>query len=188
MVCWTLKGQLVQSRPLQLFRLSTDEPFGKSHVCRKTFSEKHKYSVLFKQSVYYWFLCLRFTRINFPFKTKWYSIWYTWWECQTRFYFLAPLQVREVSPPYSEEKKQTIVTFANHMSIQVDQIRQKVTQIQMVPSFEKKTPICHFFFDSESICERKSVLSIYLSQRWEVCKGLHFTDKRKQTTSFCNLN
>ena len=86
-------------------------------------------------------------------------------------------------------KKQTIETFANHTSIQVDQIRQKVTQIQMVPSFEKKTPICHFFFfDSESICERKSVLSIYLSQRWEVCKGLHFTDKRKQTTSFCNLN
>lgn len=70
----------------------------------------------------------------------------------------------------------------------MDQIRQKVTQIQMVPSFEKKTPIWHFFFDSESICERISVLSIYLSQRWEVCKGLHFTDKRKQTTSFCNLN
>ena len=85
-------------------------------------------------------------------------------------------------------KKQTIVTFANHTSIQVDQIRQKVTQTQMVPSFEKKTPICHFSFDSESICERKSVLSIYLCQRWEVCKGLHFTDKRKQTTSFCNLN
>ena len=87
-------------------------------------------------------------------------------------------------------RKQTIESFANHTSIQVDQIRQKVTQIQMAGSiiWEENTYLSFFFFDSESICERKSVLSIYLSQRWEVCKGLHFTDKRKQTTSFCNLN
>lgn len=52
----------------------------------------------------------------------------------------------------------------------------------------KENTYLSFFFDSESICKRKSVVSIYLSQRWEVCKGLHFTDKRKQTTSFCNLN
>ena len=86
-------------------------------------------------------------------------------------------------------KKQTIVTFANHTSIQ-----ESFRSVKRLPKYKwfhhlkRKHLFVIFFFDSESICERKSVLSIYLSQRWEVCKGLYFTDKRKQTTSFCNLN
>ena len=86
-------------------------------------------------------------------------------------------------------KKQTIVTFANHTSIQ-----EPFRSVKRLPKYKwfhhlkRKHLFVIFFFDCESICERISVLSIYLCQRWEVCKGLHFTDKRKQTTSFCNLN
>lgn len=86
-------------------------------------------------------------------------------------------------------RKQTIESFANHTSIQVDQIRQKVTQIQMAGSiiWEENTYLSFFFF-WQWVDLWKEISSEYLS--FSTMRGLQrtaFHRLKKQTNSFCNL-
>ena len=86
-------------------------------------------------------------------------------------------------------RKRTIETFANHTSIQVDQIRQKVTQIQMVPSFEKKTPICHFFFLTVSRFVKGYQFWVFIFLNDErFAKDCTSQMKENRLLFFCNLN